>query len=787
MYVAFCLCASDCIRLRDGFDCSIAHDETCNLRPGGRCEAITGYCSYEDDSCASGRRYSSDAASRYRNACLTFASDGGDQPVDMSQLCGREPADGGATVVQLTAANPPIQQIGKEIYLEGAFGPSALVHFPGSIDVCVTPLGPNRLRVTVPSGAEEGDLSVLSGGSESDPIHFRATTFTLGLQPFNSEYEQTDVARQFQQPPTFGPGVARIGDALYLFGDSLGDAQTQRAVVNADGSLGRISADAVAVLPEPRWDMTVFANRHHVYLVGGAGSDGMQISRDGHVLRADIGPDGIGSFSREPDSGLQLRSSNAILGTYLYVVAGDNTNGSLARATINADGTLGIFSKVFDFDGLLIPQALVVIGRYLYGFGFGYEAGTIRIPINGDGTLGTLGGILPRQTGTLPYERYSSTGIRLGDWIYVIGGFDDQATVYLTSTRAPIFSDDTIGDFTAAAAPLAGPNYGVESAIIGNYLYFLSAPNGLQSSQRASIIADGTLGAFSPVSNVALQTGRMWHRSLASGSSVYVLGGQGFSSSEKWDPSSTGSFVSGPSITTALSQFAVAATDQVFLIGAQEATHAGQVFTAPIDPLTGLFGDFNPNGQQSPTFASQTAFIVQSQAYTTGGYGGGDKAEIASATIAANGDIPTLAPLSSTLVQARAGHTAAVIGSSVYLLGGGTSSIERAPFDANGTLGPFGDAGIALAHATRTGHTSQVIGSWLYVFGGSSDDPSVERIFIKSDQTLDTATGFQIVPGLTVGANGGHSTIVIGNYVYNLGGTDSQGNPSTLVERAQIQ
>ncbi|HEX4462397.1 MAG TPA: hypothetical protein VIA18_30680, partial [Polyangia bacterium] len=72
--------------------------------------------------------------------------------------------------------------------------------------------------------------------------------------------------------------------------------------------------------------------------------------------------------------------------------------------------------------------------------------------------------------------------------------------------------------------------------------------------------------------------------------------------------------------------------------------------------------------------------------------------------------------------ETRSEHSSFVLGRSLYIAGGrnGTgmlSSLETADFDATGTLGAFAVMPSAFATA-RSQHTSNVIGDYVYVVGG---------------------------------------------------------------------
>jgi hypothetical protein len=142
------------------------------------------------------------------------------------------------------------------------------------------------------------------------------------------------------------------------------------------------------------------------------------------------------------------------------------------------------------------------------------------------------------------------------------------------------------------------------------------------------------------------------------------------------------------------------------------------------------------------------------------------------------------------LMSASDGHAAVVVGSSLYIIGGvngtPTSRIERASLQANGLLGAFADSGVAL-EVPRFQPGAVVIGDYLYVIGGAngSGSPldSVERAQINSDGTL----GSFFSAGVSLKtASSAHTLSVIGNYVYVFGGYYGKSAYLGRIERAQI-
>jgi hypothetical protein len=179
--------------------------------------------------------------------------------------------------------------------------------------------------------------------------------------------------------------------------------------------------------------------------------------------------------------------------------------------------------------------------------------------------------------------------------------------------------------------------------------------------------------------------------------------------------------------------------------------------------------------------------------YVLGGNGGpGGVFTIERATVT-DGVLGAFAVQAPTLSTIRFGHTAHVIGRSVYVIGGaempanGLTSIERATIANDGTLGPFQIVDSVNLRTARFGHSSAVIGDFLYVFGGNSGmaqgvRATVERAAINPDGTLGQ---FETVNGLTlVTARQDHTTVVLGGFVYMIGGRGA--GPIATIERAAI-
>lgn len=119
------------------------------------------------------------------------------------------------------------------------------------------------------------------------------------------------------------------------------------------------------------------------------------------------------------------------------------------------------------------------------------------------------------------------------------------------------------------------------------------------------------------------------------------------------------------------------------------------------------------------------------------------------------------------LPSAAAGMTAEVVGRYVYLIGGDSESVLRAPITSSaGDIGAF--ERMADMPRKAYGHTSEVIGSKLYVLGGGAvgTEPPVLVARIRDDGSLEAFTSVETgLPPLRH-----HQSVVLGSYLYVMGG-----------------
>jgi len=333
--------------------------------------------------------------------------------------------------------------------------------------------------------------------------------------------------------PRTGLAVATIGTSLYVIGGSSGSDPLrafERASLNADSAVGAFATSDNALV-KSRNSHTTTIVRDSLYVIGRSATDNT-------IERASISQDGsIGSFATVP--GVSLVSprdghTTVVIRNFLYVIGGEGPGGRLSsveRAGINPDGSLGSFAIV---TGVTLNEGRfghisVIDGDFLYvigGFGSNDQLTSVeRATINTDGTLGafaTVPGV------TLNIRRNLITGFVTGPYLYIIGGNNQVDGALASVERASIGADGSLGAFAISSSSLIVPRGSHTSTVIGNSLYVMGGyTNGGHATtvEHAIINADGSLSAFSTVFGIAPVTPRAYHTTTALGNSSYIIGG----------------------------------------------------------------------------------------------------------------------------------------------------------------------------------------------------------------------------------------------------------------------
>jgi hypothetical protein len=402
---------------------------------------------------------------------------------------------------------------------------------------------------------------------------------------------------------------------------------------------------------------------------------------------------------------------------FVYVVGGnDPANQPLStieRARINVDGSLGSFAALPAM--LTRPRqsaAAVMVGDFLYVLG-GDTNGTIeRAAIDGSGSLGSFS-----QIGVLARPRKGFSVKLIGNSLYAIGGNDSTGDL-LSVEHAAIAPDGSLGAFTVEPTPLAAPRVNAHSVVIGSYLHVIggAAQSAATSVEAAPIQPDGSLGAFAIVAS--LTTARVSAPVFVIGNVVYVVGGVGKTSVEAAAVRADGTLgafagIAGVSLPIAQAGGSCVAAGSAYLIGGTDAAagHSARVQRASLD-ASGALGGFVavPPGTLTGARADAASAIVGDSVYMLGGAGAAGRLDsIAQARIDEDGVLHPFTTSSVLLPVPVQAAVAAVAGNSIYVIGGDpelvfTSAVSRTAVDASGALQAF-TAGPSLV-AARPSATS---------------------------------------------------------------------------------
>lgn len=273
-------------------------------------------------------------------------------------------------------------------------------------------------------------------------------------------------------------------------------------------------------------------------------------------------------------------------------------------------------------------------------------------------------------------------------WLWVAGGNDYKSTM-ADVWRARIATDGSLGAWEAGP-PLPGQRAGMGVAMNEN---FVILSGGKDSAQRtitdifaAPIRSDGTLGDWKPAGN--LPGPRFHHATLIDGNYIYVVGGLERA-------------VSVPTVLrgTIAADGSVTRWDSLPALPHPRSHQSMFVHARHLYLVGGLDG--NPAGANTPL------------------------ADVIRAAINRDGSLGAWQEI-SRMPNAYGTHATAVHGGALWLFGGVEDNarfvdvVLRAPFNADGTLGPWRRLSIGLPAARSHVHQVPVYGGKAYSAAGSN-------------------------------------------------------------------
>jgi hypothetical protein len=298
-------------------------------------------------------------------------------------------------------------------------------------------------------------------------------------------------------------------------------------------------------------------------------------------------------------------------------------------------------------------------------------------------TFEVVPGVTLRNT-----NRFAFGHVVAANRLSVLGGTTDSA---IPVEQAPINADNTLGDFISGPA-LHDAVISTAAVSDGHVVFVLGGQSGsgdTTEDQCASIAGDGTLSAFGATCP-ALTVARSGHGAALINGFVFVFGG---SNDGKVDSASLSGGTMGPfgmsqaRLLTPRQFFATVVVNRnVYVIGGNDLSKntPSPTNTIEIGSFSGQFGQFVDAGIQ--------------------------------------------------LVTPRSGHAAVALGGMLYVIGGinvlgnALDTVEAAPIHDDGTLGAFATLPDVKLQTPRAGHSADVIGNSIYVVGGVS---TVERATLQ--------------------------------------------------------
>ncbi|MGZ3428074.1 MAG: hypothetical protein ACXVCV_15570, partial [Polyangia bacterium] len=533
-------------------------------------------------------------------------------------------------------------------------------------------------------------------------------------------------------------------------------------------------------LTDRRWWTTAVAGDQYVYVLGGPTQ--MPANGPTTVEQAMINADGtLGPMVASPNKMVTFHSyaPSLRIGNRVYVFAGNDGNSGANNdtsvtnkvdvATINADGTIGTFSSA-----AATVKATLQIGAATFDGLWGHSAAVI------------------------------------GNWVYLFGGSLGpfcQGMPTAQIERAPINADGTIGDFTILTNALSTAESNGAAIVAGGFVYVVAGTK----IESAPIMPNGDLGAFAD-SGITLPASRAHAAAFLLNNNLYLVGGA--SGAVKVPINSDGSLGSPVAVSTSIAGFganfgSAIIGHYVYLFGGGDSNACGAAFLtanrlvqrASLDG-GGTLSAFTSIPAVNP--AKRDGFVavaLGNRVYAIGGQSPASLPDVDQALVGSDGLLANFAAQTTALVTKRRGHSGAVVGNNLYILGGTDlsanttlTSIEVAPIAPDGTLGAFAVAKVngtgaavnlttarsdGVAWVVPTDHDSSN-NDYLCIGGGSNvggSTPSVECAIINTDGTLP-GNLVALSPAVTMLAGGRPAQPVgfVGDKVYAMAGNNGSGN-----------
>jgi hypothetical protein len=263
------------------------------------------------------------------------------------------------------------------------------------------------------------------------------------------------------------------------------------------------------------------------------------------IQRAKLRPNGsLGAFESagttpEGRAGHEFLAVRNTLTVFGGIFGSSKPNGiakSSYQASFAADGTLRAFSPGPDLLDAMMHDAHASFGQYIYVFGGRGAKGSMTVvvaaKVAADGVVGEFSRLAP-----LAVDRSHMGYCQINDWIYLFGGItgapENRPPARTDIVRAQLLPDGQIGPWLAAGE--IGRGAAITAATkIGDYFYLFGGLTERDAGKsqaytnevfRALRLADGSVGAFSPLATKLSKRRGHVHQLPALGNHIYSIGG----------------------------------------------------------------------------------------------------------------------------------------------------------------------------------------------------------------------------------------------------------------------
>jgi Kelch motif protein len=299
------------------------------------------------------------------------------------------------------------------------------------------------------------------------------------LGPFSTIPDKLPIARVLHATVTADRSVYVIGG----FTENTLTSDVERAIVGTDDVLMPFANAGTLVSPRAGHASIVLGS--FIYVIGGfVDEQGMAVTS---IERVTINPDGtLGSFSTLPIKLVRGRAGHTVevVGSSLYVIGGsDGTvgDGSIERAQINPDNTIGNFAIVSGITEAVVGHTSHVIGNRLYVIGGADTTTVAQSTIIG----GSIGPFAAAANVELTPARSSHTSVVYNDQILVVGGFNNASGPTTTVMQIPVAADGKLG--TPAPTDVTENRFGHTTTRVGRYLYVIAGQDAVTQMPLPSI------------------------------------------------------------------------------------------------------------------------------------------------------------------------------------------------------------------------------------------------------------------------------------------------------------